>query len=99
MRCKLISLLSFAAAVCAELPCHAADSAPAPRVVKIRAGVENAMKFDVGTITAVPGETIKVVLANASTLPKDVMGHIWVLLPAGSDPVAFAAAGAAEPKN
>jgi azurin len=72
----------------------AAESAAAPRVVKIRAGVENAMKFDVTSIAAAPGETIKVVLTNASTLPRDVMGHNWVLLTAGSDPVAFAAAAA-----
>ena len=70
-----------------------------PRVVKIRAGVDNAMKFDVTNITAAPGETIKIVLTNASSLPKDVMGHNWVLLTAGSDPVAFATAAQPEGAN
>ena len=74
----------------------AAGSAEAPRIVKIRAGVDNAMKFDVASIPVAPGETIKVVLTNASTLPKNVMGHNWVLLAKGSDAVAFATAAATE---
>jgi azurin len=78
---------------------RAVDAAAAPRVVKIRAGVENAMKFDVTNITAAPGETIKVVLTNHMTLPKEVMGHNWVLLAAGTDPVAFAVAAASEAAN
>ena len=47
-------------------------------------------------IVVAPGETIKVILANASTLPKNVMGHNWIVLTAGSDPAAFAAAAAPE---
>jgi azurin len=78
---------------------QAADPASAARVIKIQAGVDNAMKFDVASITVAPGERIKVVLANASTLPKEVMGHNWVLLQAGTDPLAFAAAGAPEAAN
>jgi len=77
----------------------AAEGSAAARTINIRAGVDNAMKFDVVNLTAAPGETIKVVLTNASTLPKEVMGHNWVLLLPGTDPVAFAAAGASEPKN
>ena len=76
----------------------AAENAAA-REIKIRSGVDNAMKFDLPTITAAPGETIKIVLTNASTLPKEVMGHNWVLLASGTDPVAFAAAAASEPAN
>lgn len=78
---------------------HAAGTADAPRVIAIRAGVENAMKFDVTTVTAAPGETIKVTLTNASTLPKAVMGHNWVLLAAGTDAVEFAKVAAAETAN
>lgn len=77
----------------------AAESAPTPRVIKIKSGMDNAMKFDVGTITAAPGETIKIILTNVATLPKEVMGHNWVLLTAGTDPVAFAAAGTGEAAN
>src|SRR5947208_2408211 len=78
---------------------NAADSAEAARVVKIRAGVENAMKFDLTSIQAAPGESIKVVLTNASNLPKNVMGHNWILLAAGTDPVAFATAAAPEAES
>lgn len=70
--------------------------AAAPRVVKIRAGVENAMKFDVTRIDATAGESLKVVLTNAGALPKNVMGHNWVLLTTGADIAAFAAAAAPE---
>ncbi|MBI4624933.1 MAG: azurin [Verrucomicrobia bacterium] len=97
MNSKLVASLLVVAAV---LPgwslLIAAGSAEAPRIVKIRAGVDNAMKFDVASIPVAPGETIKVVLTNASTLPKNVMGHNWVLLTKGSDAVAFATAAAAE---
>jgi azurin len=78
---------------------QAADPTAAARVIKIQAGVDNAMKFDVASITVAPGERIKVVLVNASTLPKEVMGHNWVLIQAGTDPLAFAAAAAPEAAN
>ena len=97
--------VGFVAALTALVLClesallRAADAPGSARVVKIRAGVENAMKFDVASITAAPGETLRVMLTNASTLPKDVMGHNWVLLTAGTDPVAFANAGAPEGAN
>ena len=57
------------------------------------------MKYDVVNLSAGPGETLKVVLTNASVLPKEVMGHNWVLLKAGTDPIAFAAAAVSEPAN
>ncbi|MSU25055.1 MAG: azurin [Opitutus sp.] len=87
------SLLVATIALAVGSPVPAADS---PRVVTIRAGVDNAMKFDVTSIAAAPGESIKVVLINAGVLPKNVMGHNWVLLTAGTDPVAFAATAAPE---
>ncbi|HEY4246489.1 MAG TPA: plastocyanin/azurin family copper-binding protein [Lacunisphaera sp.] len=75
---------------------HAADAPASARVINLHAGVGNAMKFDVTAITATPGETIKVVLTNASNLPKTVMGHNWILLKAGTDPVAFAQTATSE---
>jgi len=92
-------LLVTAFACCGWSLARAAESAAASRVVNIRGGVGNTMTFDVTSITAAPGEALKVVLTNAGTLPKEVMGHNWILLAAGNDPVAFAAAGAAEPEN
>ena len=91
--------LLVTAAFGGSLLMRAADSAAAPRVIKIRAGAGNAMKFDVTSISAAPGESIKVVLTHAGTLPKNVMGHNWILLTAGNDPVAFAAAAAPEAEN
>jgi azurin len=100
MKSNYVALvLSVSALWSGTILARAADPTLASRTVKIRAGVDNAMKFDVTTITAAPGESIKVVLANASTLPKEVMGHNWVLITAGTDPVAFAAAAAPEAAN
>ncbi len=96
MKFKIIaSLLAAGLLYAGSLVVSAADSA-APRVIKIRAGVENAMKFDLAIITAAPGESLKVVLTNACVLPKAVMGHNWVLLKAGADTTAFANAAASE---
>ena len=100
MKSKLLTLaLVLSSLVPGSVLTWAADAAATPRTIKIRAGVDNAMKFDVASITVAPGETVKVILTNASTLPKEVMGHNWVLLAAGADPVAFAAAGAPEAAN
>jgi len=65
-------------------------SSAGQRVVEITAG--DAMKFSVTAIEAKPGEQLEVVLTNIGTIPKEVMGHNWVLLKAGSDASAFSAA-------
>lgn len=64
--------------------------AGAPRVVEITANDQ--MKFSVTSIEAKAGEQIKVVLTNVGTLPKEAMGHNWVLLKSGTDAAAFSAA-------
>lgn len=98
MKSKLLALLVFVTAAFSGWSLlGAADSAP--RVIKIKAGVENAMKFDVTSLSAAPGESIKVVFTNACVFPKNVMGHNWVLLKAGSDTNAFSAAAATEAAN
>ena len=94
---KLLSSLLLCATILLAPALSAADATP--RVIKIQAGVGNAMKFDLTSITVAPGETVKVVLTNASTLPKEVMGHNWVLLAAGTDVMAFAMAAAPEAAN
>ena len=98
MNIRLLTLLFLLGFAALPASLRAADST-APRVIKLRAGVDNAMKFDVSTITVAPGESIRVILTNHMTLPKDVMGHNWVLLTAGTDPIAFAAAAAPEVAN
>jgi azurin len=99
MKSKLKSCIFAVVALSGGLIGLAADISGGPRVINITAGSGNAMKFDVTSISATPGESIKIVLTNASTLPKTVMGHDWILLTAGTDPVAFAAAAAAEGDN
>jgi azurin len=80
------------AAETAKAPAATAAKAPAgaPRVIEITANDQ--MKFSVTTIEAKPGEQLKVVLTNVGTLPKEAMGHNWVLLQAGTDGNAFSAA-------
>jgi azurin len=67
----------------------AAKSGPA-RVIEISGN--DTMKFSVTTIEAKAGEEITVKLTNAGTLPKEAMGHNFVLLKPGSDVNAFSAA-------
>ena len=52
------------------------------------------MKYSVTTIEASPGQQVIVELKNEGTLAKDLMGHNWVLLKAGVDPLEYAAAAA-----
>lgn len=94
MKSKLLSFFCIAAALFAVGASSA--NAAEPRVITIT--VNEAMKFDLATIAAKPGEDLKVVLVNSGSMPKLAMGHNWVLLAAGTDANAFcAAAGAAGP--
>ena len=99
MSSKLFTSVLIALAVLGASLARLPAAEVAARVIKIRAGVENAMKFEVASIAATPGESITVALTNACAFPKNVMGHNWVLLTAGSDPTAFAAAAATEGAN
>src|SRR5688572_19825761 len=64
--------------------------AAGPRTIEITAN--DAMKFNLASIDAKPGEEIKVVLTNVGTMPKEAMGHNWVLLKKGTDANVFATA-------
>lgn len=63
---------------------------PPTRTISITAG--DNLRFSVTKIEAQPGERLQVQLHNAGTLPKNVMGHNWILLQAGQNPDAYAAA-------
>lgn len=52
----------------------------------------DSMKFSLTHIEAHPGQKIHVVLRNEGTLPKEVMGHNWVLLKMGHEATAYASA-------
>ena len=63
-----------------------------PRTIEITAG--DNMKYSLNAIEAKPGEELTVVLTNMGSQPKEVMGHNWILLQAGTDVEAFDKAGA-----
>jgi azurin len=74
----------------AAAPAAAPAAKAGARTIEITGG--DNMKFNLTSIEAKPGEELKIVLTNIGTQPKEVMGHNWVLLKAGSDVAAFAAA-------
>lgn len=67
-----------------------ADAA-SPRTITI--GIDDSMKYSITSITAKPGETLRVVLVSTSTLPKMAMAHNFVLLARGTNAAAFVKAG------
>ena len=71
------------------LAAGAARAADQPRTVTITAG--DALRFSLTEIEARPGERLRIVLRNESSLPKSVMGHNWVLLRNGGDTARYAA--------
>ncbi len=78
----------------AAAPAAAPKAAPAaPRVIEVSAN--DTMKFSLAAIEAKAGETLKISFTNAGTLPKEAMGHNFVVLKPGTDAAAFAAAAAA----
>lgn len=81
---------SAAAAPAPASAAPAAASQGSPRVIEITANDQ--MKFSVTALEAKAGEDLKVVFTNQGTLPKEAMGHNWVLLKAGTDVTAFATA-------
>lgn len=71
----------------------AAKAAPKAAAAKGARTVEitgtDTMKYDKVEIAAKPGETLRIVLKNAGTMPKIVGGHNFVLLKLGTDQVEF----------
>jgi azurin len=67
-------LLSIAVAA-AQPTARSADDAKQVTIV-----ANDALKFSVTEIDASPGQMIHVQLTNLGTLPKDGMGHDWILL-------------------
>ncbi len=67
-------------------------AAQQPRTIEIK-GTDD-MKFSVTSITAKPGERIRIVLVVAGNMPKMVMAHNWILLKKNVDQPAFINASA-----
>ena len=70
--------------------CLIAASAAAAPVENVKIIANDQMKFSVTRIEAEPGQTVHVELKNSGSMPLAVMGHNWILLKAGKDPVAYA---------
>jgi azurin len=70
---------------------------PAARLIDLTGN--DLMKYNVNKITAKPGELLRVRIKSLGTMPKPVMSHNFVLLAKGTDPAAFANAGATEVAN
>ncbi len=84
MKIKDLSrLLALAFIIAARL--WAADP-----VQEVALNANDQMKFNFAQFEARPGQTIHVTLNNIGTMPKAVMGHNWILLKAGKDPIAYA---------
>jgi azurin len=67
---------------------HAGD------VKKVTISGFDTMKFNVTKIEAHPGEKLTVTLKNEGNIPKETMGHNWVLLKSSADPATYAKAAA-----
>jgi azurin len=87
----LSAFLLFALAAAASLP--AASAPDNGKTIVITAS--DMLKFSVTQIEVQRGQTIHIQLKNVGTMPKEVMGHNWILLKAGSDVTAYATAALA----
>jgi azurin len=92
LACLLFALPPSApAGVAASGRSPRARSGDTPRTVEVT-GTDD-MKFTVTSITAKPGERIRLVLVATGNMPKMVMAHNWILLRPDTDPEAFVNAG------
>lgn len=74
----------------------AAAVQPAPRAAEAEKTIvivgTDTLKFNVTRIEAHPGQTLHVQLRNEGTVPKESMGHNWVLLDRDSEAAPYALA-------
>ena len=87
MKTNLIAALLIVGIVWV-LPMRAASDA----AINVEITASDQMKFNVTRIDARAGQTVRIQLTNNGNLPKEVMGHNWVLLKAGIDANAYASA-------
>jgi azurin len=92
-RFSLVILVLAATLVVPVAAQTAAKPAGTPRTIDIVANDE--MKYSVTTITAKPGEQLRVRLIARGVVPKIAMAHNFVLLKPGTNELKFVEAGAA----
>jgi azurin len=61
-------------------------SEPAAAVVSVELTANDSMKYSLNRIEAKPGQQVKVTFTNTGTMPKQAMGHNFILLKKGVDP-------------
>ena len=66
-----------------------AETEEVSAVAEVSISGDDAMKFDKSEIKVKAGQTVKLTLTHTGTLPKNAMGHNFVLLSAGVDPAEF----------
>jgi azurin len=97
MHSKLLFIPLFVALILAGCsksePVAVAPAPSGPRTIELTAG--DNMRYNITRIEAAPGEVLHVTLTNTGTLPKEAMGHDWILLRAGTDPDAYSRAAVA----
>lgn len=89
MKTKTRSLVLAGALVAASIPALLAASGT---VKTFEITANDTLRYNVTRIEAAPGESLRVVLHNGGTVPKEVMGHNWVLLAGGENPDSYLAA-------
>lgn len=89
MKTTLVPMLLGALALAAASP-RAVAGSDAVKTIDITAN--DTLRYNVTRIEASPGEKLHIVLHNGGTVPKEVMGHNWVLLSADETPDAYATA-------
>lgn len=57
------------------------------------------MKFNIESIDVQRGQKVTVIFKNVGTMPKESMGHNWVLLAKNTDPAKFVEAGLTHASN
>jgi azurin len=90
-----ITRFAYATAICLSVSLVLSPQARAQapgRTVEV--GADDAMKYSVTTITAKPGERLRIRLKPTGTMPKVAMAHNIVILKVGTDQMAFATAAA-----
>ena len=87
----LLTAASFAMGGCSRAP-----ELP-PKEIQISGNDE--MKFDVNTIEVKAGQKVKVTMKNIGTMPKEAMGHNFVLLAKNTEVTKFIEAGQGNAAN
>lgn len=86
MKIKNLNITLIPASMLLAIAMMSQPSARAADDEKLVTIVANdSLKFNVKEIDATPGQKIRVKLTNEGTLPKDGMGHNWILLDSESE--------------